>query len=272
MTTIKEILEKYDEFQIPRLDLEILLSKTLECCRTKLYSHPESKVFKKCVVELQKMAKQRAKGKPIAYLTNSKEFYGLNFYVDERVLIPRPETEMIIDEINYDPNQEITILDIGTGSGTIGLTLTHKYKKSRTILIDVCKEALEVTAKNAVKFDLTRRTTLMQSDLLANVEPKSEFNVITTNLPYIGEETYSYVSKETKEYEPQKALFSGKDGLDLYRKLFAQIKEKQIKFDIFIGEFGFGQKEIITQELAKYFENFEIKEDLAGIPRIFIVK
>lgn len=272
MTTIKDILDRYEQFKIPRLDLEILLAKTLECSRTRLYSHPESKVLKKCIAELEKLAKQRTKGKPIAYLINRKEFYGLNFYVDERVLIPRPETEMLIDEVNYDPLAEISVLDIGSGSGTIGLTLTNKYKKSRTTLVDICTQALEVANINAERFGLTDRVTFLNSDLLNKIESGSEFNVITANLPYIGEETCCYVSKETKEYEPQHALFAGKDGLDLYRRLFAQINDKNIEFDIFIGEFGFGQKDLIAAELAKHFEDFEIKEDLAGIPRIFIVR
>jgi release factor glutamine methyltransferase len=272
MTTVKDILNQYERFKIPRLDLEILIAKILDCSRTRLYSHPESKLTQKSISELNKLAKQRTKGKPIAYLTNTKEFYGLNFYIDERVLIPRPETELIIDQIKNHPLDELSILDIGTGSGAIGLTLSTKYKRSRTILVDICTDVLEVAKINTENFNLSDRVTLQESNLLDKLEPNQKFDIIATNLPYIGEETHNYASQETKKYEPSKALYAGKDGLDLYRRLFQEIKTKHIEFGVFIGEFGFGQNEIIQEELSKYFENYEIKEDLAGIPRIFIVR
>ncbi len=262
MSTVHDILQNEDKFGIPRLDLEILLASVLDCCRSKLYAHPEMNVP---AGEFKKLAKKRKTGVPVAYLTNVKEFYGNKFYVDERVLIPRPETEMIIDEIEYDLKARVRFLDIGTGSGAIGLTLANKYPNSDTVMTDVCPCALEVAKINAERMDLDERTRFLETDLLDGV--RGEFDVVTANLPYIPND--GFVCKHTLKHEPHQALFGGPDGLDVYRRLFEQLDS--VVYKRLIGEFAYGQEKDLAALLAEKFDNYEIKKDLAGIPRIFII-
>ena len=266
---VADILRKPELFQISRLDLEIILAKILNCSRVLFYSNPEFCLMKKTFAELSSMAKKRKKGIPMAYLTNTKEFYGHNFYVDERVLIPRPETEMIVEASSLlSPS---SILDIGTGSGALSVTLKKIFVSAVVTAVDISQEALEVAKINSTA--LNASIELVKSDLLEAIEAKSEFDLIVANLPYVAVNQKKLMAKETLSHEPHGALFAGSDGLDLYRKCFAQLKDKKIKFKTFIGEFGFGQKSLIETELDLYFKGkYEIKNDLAGIPRIFIIK
>jgi len=269
--TVKDILANHFNFKIPKLDLELLLAKLLNCSRTRLYSHPESTILKKQLKSLKQLTKKRSKGVPLAYLTNSKEFYGYNFYVDERVLIPRPETEAIIDttkDLAQEIPSDLEILDIGCGSGAIGIALSKELPKAKVTCIDICRNALEVTKINAEKHNSD--ITTIQSNLIQDVT-ETNFDIITANLPYIGEQHHRHISKETEKNEPSSALFAGKDGLDLYRELFKQLKSSSINFKFLIGEFGFGQEQDIRNLLKKHFNNYEIKNDLSGIPRIFII-
>lgn len=259
--TIKELIST--QTQISRLDLELILAHLLNCTRTKFYSHPETILPKSKQKKLEDLIKKRQKGIPVEYLTNQKEFYGTKFYVDERVLIPRPETELIIDEVLLLEPDAKTIHDIGTGSGAIGLTLAQNLPNAKVTLTDISEDALMVAAKN--KNDLKiPNVEIKKSDLLENIQ--EDLEVIVTNLPYISKDD------PYNPYEPDSALFAGKDGLDLYRKLFAQLSQRS--FSLFIGEFGFNQSTKILEELKSHFTNhdIEIKEDLAGIPRIFIVQ
>lgn len=224
-------------------------------------------------LQLLLLHKKRAKGIPVSYLTKSKEFYGREFFVSPSVLIPRPETEQIIDILKgYATNNPVkSILDLCSGSGCIGITASLELQKSKpqTTLVDISNKAIKVAKHNQQKLAPNQNITILKSDLFSNIKD-NQFDVILTNPPYIPNNDPD-VDINTQKYEPSLALYSGQDGLDLYRKIFHQLKTKPINFQLLIGEFGFGQKKQLEIELRQNFKGCKIEfyNDLQGIPRIF---
>jgi len=227
-------------------------------------------------------------GKPIAYITRSKEFYGMDFYVDERVLIPRPETEMIVDEVltwlaarpQEEQDKEVRMLDVGTGSLCITAALIRHYGHIFGHAVDISEDALEVARVNRDAHGLDTHVEIYWSDLLSEVDER-DFDVIVANLPYIGEGESKIVDPGVEKNEPSGALFGGENGLELYKKMIQQIFESGVSFNLMICEFGDGQVSGVKEMLNNFFEQgggqgigyeWEIKSDLAGIPRIFIVR
>ena len=213
-------------------------------------------------------------GEPVAYLLNKKEFYGLDFFVDKRVLIPRPETEMLVDEVISTVGHladKPRILDIGTGSGCIAVAIAKHCPHAQITAVDVSEEALEVASQNIKNHQLQKQIQLKKSDLLTSVE--EPYDIVVANLPYIGKEKFNFVSREAEKYEPNVALFGGKDGLTLYQKLFEQLKGKSWKPKLLLGEFGFLQGEEIRKLLQQFYndKDWTIRNDLASIERMFVV-
>lgn len=269
------------------LDKEILLCHTLHCTKELLIKEPdrllkagELRLFKKLIAE-------RSTGKPIAYITHEKEFYGRNFYVDERVLIPRPETEEMVEEAlhfltNNQPRdkargrQPTTIIDLGTGSGCIAISVALEHPGSKIIGLDISTDALAVARKNA-KLLKCKNVKFLHSDLLSALKPKTyklkPKTCILANLPYIGTSTNRFISAETHRFEPHLATFGGPDGLDLYRRTFSQIKNMNLNVAAMFMEIGWSQGEAIKKEALQAFPSghVEIKHDLAGLPRMIIM-
>lgn len=244
------------------LDTEVLLAHVLEKRREYINAHPERPLN---IVErklYKKIIQKRRQGKPVAYLTGKKEFFGLEFLVTKDCLIPRPETEMLVSEaIKLAKNYENPrICDVGTGSGAIAIALARHVAGARVTATDISKKALDLARKNAQAHN--EDITFIQCDLL----PDGRFDIVVANLPYLRENDTG-ISEETRKYEPHLALFGGgKDGLSLYKKLFGDIEGRTSKPDCVLGEFGQGQEEAIKTMLP----DAEIKNDLAGIPRLFI--
>ena len=257
-----------------KIAVDVLLAHVLGKSKEELFINGEDVVGNDQVKKFMELYERYKDGEPVAHLTNSKEFFGLDFFVDKNVLIPRPETEMlvekVIDEVKSD-QKEVKILDVGTGSGNIAISLAHSISSAKIVAVDVSSEALEIATKNAEQHGVMDQIELMVSDLLEEVE--GEFDYIVANLPYIGEERHNYVSKEAKKFEPHVALFGGSNGLMLYEKLFQQISEKRLKPRMLLGEFGFLQGEEMRDLLSKYFEQeeWEIVSDYASIERMFVV-
>ncbi|MBU1992086.1 MAG: peptide chain release factor N(5)-glutamine methyltransferase [Patescibacteria group bacterium] len=253
--------------KISRLSCELLLAYTLRKNREYIFSRGETKVSDEQFEEFLRLVDANAKGEPIAYLTGLKEFYGIPFYVDKNVLIPRPETEMLVDEaLKYIPGNG-NFLDIGTGSGAIAVSVLKTRSDVEGVAADIFAEALVVAYHNSVGNGVNDRLTLIKSDLLEDL--KGDFDVICTNLPYIGSETF--VNEDVKKHEPAHALYAGEGGLELYKKLFQQLGKK-VTFKVLIGEFGYDQGNSIGKLLNKFFDQrWEIKKDLQGISRIFVV-
>ncbi|MBU0647371.1 peptide chain release factor N(5)-glutamine methyltransferase [Patescibacteria group bacterium] len=299
--TIKQILEesilklKLKKIKNPHLNAEILLSTILKKQREFILSHTEYKLTKLQIKNYQTLINRRINGEPIAYLIGHKEFYGFNFNVNKNVLIPRPETELMVGEAlkftNYN-SQPTTLIDIGTGSGCIIITLAkllnQKPKNQKLIGIDISKKALLVAKQNALAHNVNKKIKFIKGNLLQPIIHNSKFItpnskiLILANLPYVCEswkKNYSVDSIGLK-FEPQIALFTGKNGLELYEKLFKQINELQNKnykfknnIDIFC-EFDPSQTILIKKLIKEYFKNakLQIKKDLAGYNRLAIIK
>jgi len=288
----KELLKNSSTTNI---DTELILCHVLSCKRSDLIKNPDQELTKEEEDKFKELIEERSKGKPIAYIIHEKEFYGRPFYVDERVLIPRPETEEMVEEsIKYLKNHpEIkTIIDLGTGSGCIAITLALEFQERSIIGLDISKDALDVANRNKRRHNC-KNIILLKSNLLSIVinpknhkqpknlkdlnyfkDPKNPICIIA-NLPYIGTKTNHFVSEETKIYEPNEALYGGKDGLDLYRKTWKEIKENKINLACLFMEIGSeNQGMTIKKECSELFpkHTFQIKKDLAGIPRIAQLK
>lgn len=247
---------------------ELLNKNPLELlnCLNEPVDIPKAHLYKKEVLALEQ-------GKPLQYVIGNVNFHGIKFYIDERVLIPRFETEELVDNtINYINEyfkEPIDIVDLGTGSGVIGLTLEKKVSTKSVDLIDISKEALEVTHKNCEY--LNSKANIIENDMLENITKK--YDVIISNPPYIkdNEEIESIV----KNNEPHIALFAGEDGLDCYKKIFKNIKNNMKDKCLIALEIGYEQADDIKNIINEYLDNIEIeiKKDLSEKNRmIFIFK
>lgn len=210
-------------------------------------------------------------GIPLQYITNNQEFMKLNFFVDENVLIPRADTEILVEEVislaNDDKNK---ILDVCTGSGAIAVSLAKYIKNSNVMAIDISKEALKIAEKNS--FNNNVNIKLIESDLFNNLE-ENDFDIIVSNPPYIRENVINELSIEVK-HEPKIALDGGKDGLDFYRKLSSE-SYKYLKEDGYLClEIGYDQKKEVIEILKneKKYKNIYSKKDLFGNDRIIITQ
>ena len=285
---VKELLKVASAFlndgQTSLLDCELLLAYVLGVDKEYLISNSDLEVEEDLKNLFDKYIARIKEGEPIAYITGEKEFFGVNFFVDNRVLIPRPETEMLVELIiNFidncsDEERKFKVLDIGTGSSNIPVALLKYFEEKsvdridRVDALEFDENALEVARINIEQYGLEDKINLFQSDLLEVVNEREDYDVIVANLPYIGEVKNRFVSDATEKFEPRVALFGGDTGLELYERTFQEIRSKGIIFDIMIGEFGFAQSEAMEELLSEYFNNFEIVKDLAGIDRIFMVK
>lgn len=249
------------------IDLEVFLLTVLNCTKSELFLNQNLVLTKKQLKLLHSYVKRRQQNEPVAYIVNNKEFFGLDFFVNKSVLIPRPETEEMLEfalKINPKPT---TILDIGTGSGCIAITLASHLPKAKITALDICKRALNIAIKNS-NLHQTSNITFLQSDLLKNIPENSHFDLIITNPPYICQSEASEMSAETLQFEPKKALFADNNGLSIYQRLLKQLKLKNISFNHFLGEFGFQQENLIRDLLEiEFYGKYTLQKDLAGITR-----
>jgi len=271
---LKEAASKLTSSSTPRLDAEILLGQIMGLERSQLISQGEELLSVKHYSELQKQLQERQEGKPIAYITHNKEFYHRDYFVDERVLIPRPETEeMVEDAIKQLKENPTPIIDLGCGSGCIAITMALEFPDLKVTGLEISQIALEVAQKNLQRHPV-KNLSFIQSDLLSNYPETSEPLTILANLPYIGREENHFISEETQAYEPDVALFGGSDGLELYRQTWEQIKVRHFSIQALFMEIGFSQAEQIMKEATDAFPDHEVtlKEDLAGLPRTVIIR
>ena len=268
---LKEGKIKLIENQIEDANLiaRILLQFTLKLNRSEISLKEEQEVKKEDEKKYKEAKEKIVEGVPLQYITNTQEFYSLNFYVNENVLIPQPDTEILVEEvINVAKKENKTkILDMCTGSGCIGITLAYYLKNAKITASDISKKALEITKRNSKQNKVEIK--LVESDLFKNIEEK--FDIIVTNPPYIETNVIKSLSKQVQS-EPIIALDGGKDGLFFYRKLLEEAPKYLEKDGYLCMEIGYDQKEKVI-ELAKRTEAFskiEAKQDLAGNDRIII--
>ena len=205
------------------LDSEILLSKTLKKSREEILTNLNQKVHPKEILIFKKYLKRRLNNEPIAYILGEKEFWSKKFVINKHTLIPRPETELLVEElVKIYREKKITILDIGTGSGCIILSLLSTLQKSLGIGVDISKNAIKTAKKNAHKLELTKRVKFFNLSFESVFYKK--FDLIVSNPPYIEKRQIKNLSDDIKKYEPIMALDGGNDGLDLIKKIIYKSK------------------------------------------------
>ncbi len=256
----------------PSLDAEVLLCFVLKKSKEFLHTHPESKLTAAQLKKFSDYIKRRAKNEPIAYIIKTKEFYGLDFYVDKRVLIPRPETELLVDTIlslQTPYSDKCIIADIGTGSGCIAVTLAKQLPKAEIMATDISKKTLLVAKKNAKKHKV--KIKFYHGDLIAPLKNK-KINIIAANLPYL-DNYYKTSTNPGLKYEPKTALEGFQHGIAVYEKLFRQIDNRKQKPKFIICEIGYNQAKKMEKLIKKYLpkSGIIIKKDLAGLNRLAII-
>lgn len=257
----------------PRLNIELLLCHALSLSRLALYSRFDQPLNNSELESIREMVLRRAKNEPIQYIAGKTEFYGLELEVDRNVLIPRPETEELVDFIvrsysGEQPPQDV--LDIGSGSGCIAIALAKAFPDATVAGIDVSKPAIEIAKRNAEKNSATN-VEFYKYDILSAV-PKKKFDLVVSNPPYIPRAEMAELATDVAEYEPHEALTDGGDGLAFYRR-FADIFPDIISAGgSFFLEIGFGEAEAILKLFAQKLITAHIKKDMNGIDRFVFGK
>ena len=233
-----------------KLDSEILLSKVLNKTREKLLINLTQKVNHKKISQFNKLIKRRSLKEPIAYILKEREFWSKNFLVNKNVLIPRPETELMVEKIvKIYEKKNITILDIGTGSGCILLSILSELENSNGIGIDISQKAIQVAKKNQIKHNLKSRSKFYRKPL-SEITHKN-FDLIVSNPPYITKKDLQNLDDDIKNFEPKLALVGGNDGLDVIKKVIYKSKTILKKLGLLALEIGYGQHYQVSQILKK---------------------
>ncbi len=299
VTSLGDILEKSTHrlstagCDTPRLDAEVLLAHSLGRERTWLYLHLSDLLDENQIKQFEELLRRREQREPVAYLVGHKEFFGLEFQVNPHVLIPRPETELLVEtalEIYdlrftiYDSetmpassqfnihNSQFTIADVGTGSGCIAVALAKHLSDALIIAIDTSPEALRLAWQNAERHAVADRITFLSGDLLDPVvEP---VDLIVSNPPYVSQPELAAAMPEVSKYEPRLALDGGQDGLEVIRRLLLQAREKLAPDGSLLVEIGSEQGQAVLKLAQFHFPeaSTQVKKDLAGLDRLLVVK
>ena len=270
LTKSKNILKK-SNIPSASLDCELLLSSSLNISRELLFMNHTEKINDEQLKEFYNILDRRKKKEPIAYILNKKEFWNNSFYVNKNVLIPRPDTEILIEQIlkNYSKNDTISVLDIGTGSGCIVLSLLKLFKNFRGVAIDVSKNALNVAKYNAKMHLLDNRVKFYKSSV--DNFFKGKYDLIVSNPPYINSKSLKHLDEGIFKYEPVVALEGGVEGLSLIKKVITGSSKLLKKSGKLILEIGYDQKYKVKKllENEKFYVN-KIVYDYAKNPRCVI--
>jgi len=253
-----------------RRDAEVLLCYVTGLTHATLLAHTTDELNAAHSAELTTLIERRHAGEPIQYITGETEFYGLPFHVTRDVLIPRPETEHLVERVIELAHRfpAPRIVDVGTGSGAIAVALAHALPHAAITTIDLSPAALAVAHRNAACCALAKRIRFIEGDLLAPVTGES-FDLIVSNPPYVPTEDRNSLSVEVRDFEPELALFAGADGLDIYRRLIPAAFDALAPGGSFLCEIGFGQTDAVRSLLADAgFTNVVFTSDLQGIPRV----
>jgi release factor glutamine methyltransferase len=276
---IEEILKKeinnlkQNNIENSTLKAKILLANILNVKKEYLLIHSEEEIKQEDKIKYENCIKELIKGKPLQYITNKQEFMGLDFYVDENVLIPQPDTEILVEkaiEISK-TTQKNKILDMCTGSGCIAISLAKKINNAQITAVDISNSALNVANKNAINNNVENKIKFINSDMFNNIEEK--FDIIVSNPPYIETETINKLGIEVQN-EPHLALDGGIDGLKFYKTIANNAFKYLNENGYLLLEIGYNQQNSVTQllqDIGKY-KNIETVKDLGGNYRIVIAR
>lgn len=257
-----------------RLDAELLLGSVIEKDRVYLITHKEEEVNEEDTEKYFDLIEKRRNKMPVKYILNKCEFMGIDFYVEEGVLIPRDDTEILVEEVLklIDENQEKQVCDLCSGSGAIGIALAHFRRNIKVDLIDYYPIPEKVSLINIQKNNMGNQVSFIKSDLLEKpIENKKMYDIIVSNPPYIEEEEINKLMEDVKNYEPHTALNGGIDGLDFYRKIVQQSKKVLVEGGILAFEIGYNQGESVKDLMEENeFSNVRVIKDFASLDRIVI--
>ncbi len=260
------------------LEVVVLLSNLLGVDKTYIYTHRDMEVSKEIEKKFLEAIALRKKGYPLQYILKEVEFMGLKFYVDEGVLIPRQDTEILVEYIlnlvKQNKEKHYTIVELGTGSGCISLSLAYYIKKSFIYSIDIEEKSLEIANKNLERLELGHKVKLLKGDLFKGIKSlklERKVDIVVSNPPYIPKGIIANLQEEVKTYEPIEALNGGEDGLNFYRIIIPESKKYLKKFGKLVLEIGYDQGESVYHMFKNEgYENIEIIKDLQGHDRVVV--
>jgi release factor glutamine methyltransferase len=269
----------------PRASAEILLAHTLGASRLDLYLRHDQPLTPEELARFKALILRRRQGEPVAYLTGHKEFWSLDFLVTPATLIPRPETEVLVEAVLHvgegqgpqvpgpSPHKTLAI-DVGVGSGALVVSLARELLDLSWMAVDISAAALEVAGENARRLGVAERIDFLRGDLLAPFRPGSCFALMVANLPYVPRCEWEQLSKEIRDYEPQGALLGGEDGLDLLKEFGGQAHLYLQAGGWLALEVGAGQAERVREflEATGAYDTFKIINDYQGIPRVVLAR
>jgi len=259
----------------PRLNAELLMMLVLGRERAYLYAHPDLELTPEEEFHYDKVVDERARGVPTQYITGHQEFWGLDLLVSPAVLIPRPETEHVVETVlelvkELKPVATLKLVDVGTGSGAIALALASELPRADIHACDISHDALEMARLNAARLGLEQRINFRKSDLLSAYAGE-KFDFVVSNPPYVGESEMDKVQKQVREFEPKIAVFSGEEGMDIYRRLIPEAREALKPGGMLVVEIGFSTEQKV-KELLQDWADVQVTADLQGIPRVIAAR
>ncbi len=261
------------------MNAELLIMFALDCDRAYLYAHPEHQLTPDETQRYDEALARRATGVPAQYITGHQEFWGLDLIVSPAVLIPRPETEHVVETVlelakadgrGRPSPHDLRIIDVGTGSGAIALALAKELPSAEIHATDISPEALEVARANAARHDLTSRIKFHRADLLGGL-PHREFDFVVSNPPYVGESEEDSVQLEVRTFEPRNAVFAGPTGLEVIQRLIPQAQMALRPGGWLVFEISGTIADRVRSRLSNWDE-FAIRNDLQGIARVAIAR
>jgi len=262
----------------PRLDAELLLAHSLDWDRARLHAYPEQALSPEQMAVFGNLSHRHAQGEPLAYLLEQQEFFGLSFYVDNRVLIPRPETELLVEEaIAWLQTRQIDcrhliVADVGTGSGAVAISLATSCPRLTLYATDVSADALQVAARNTQHHAVADRIRLLHGDLLAPLpEP---VHLIAANLPYVSEDELAYLPPHIVRFEPRLALDGGADGLSVVERLLSQAMSYLLPQGVILIEIGAAQGDLALARARHFFPSaqIQVRQDHGARDRLMIIE
>jgi release factor glutamine methyltransferase len=274
MLTYRDLLDE-SAHRIELRDAQGLLAHVSGRDRTWLFAHPEAPAEQATAARFRDLCTRRAAGEPLQYLTGVQEFYGLALRVTPDVLIPRPETEHLVEAVELwatqlESGELLQMADVGTGSGAIAIALATHVGHVRLTAIDHSAAALAIARENAQAHSCADRITFLENDLLSGI-PAHSFDAVVSNPPYIPSGDAATLQREVVAPHPHTALFAGDDGLDVYRRLIPQAHNALKPHGLLALEFGFGQRDALAELLAGWTD-VRFLDDYAGIPRVVLAK
>jgi release factor glutamine methyltransferase len=274
---ILEVIQKTTPYfekqgiESPRLTIELLLAHLLKKKRMDLYLEFERELDEATLARLREMVKRRVTGEPLQYITGEVDFCGLKFQVDKRVLIPRPETELLVETVaGRNPRK---IVDVGTGSGCIAIALAKKLPEAEITALDVSPEALEVARGNAALHQIEKNIRFLESDLLEALPDGFVVDAIVSNPPYIADGELVKLPKEVRDFEPVRALAAGEDGLKVIQRLVMDARRILSPSGFVALEIGAGQRAAVEEIFGQQgLAVVEVVKDLQGHERVIVAQ